>query len=372
MELSTAEGNGTLNFSAGDRLKEEQRVEEVVEDKENVVNDHIPNKFVENNSNESDDYGEQKLETNKINDSITVDSSDSSPYNKPLLLSEIVRPHSQLPRPEPPPGVINYYSPDHQQPTDLNRSNSMPESYEFEMPAIGKFFREKSNSLSAAITKRISSIKENNSGSLGSGGYEGDEKLKSETYITEFDLSGLKVIVNLNPENNKVEKKLAGRVSFFSRSNCRDCSAVRSFLKERKLNYVEINIDVYPQREKELIERTGNSSAPQIFLNEKLLGGLVVLNSLRNSGMLEKKLEEMLAGKCPPEAPSPPEYGFDDPAEERMDEMVAIVRILRQKLPIQDRLMKMKIVKNCFCGTELLEILTRHLACGRGKVRQFP
>lgn len=358
MDVSTADGTGDICISAADRFKEKD------------VNDEIQNKFVEKNSNESDDYGEKKLETEINNDdSIPV---DSSPYKNPLLLSEIVRPHSQLPKPEPPPGVNNYYySPDYQQPTDLNRSKSMPESYEFEMSAIGKFFREKSNSLSAAITKRISSIKENNSGGFGSGGYEGDEKLKSETCITEFDLSGLKVIVNLKAENNKEEKKLAGRVSFFSRSNCRDCSAVRSFLRERKLNYVEINIDVYPQREKELIERTGNSNVPQIFLNEKLLGGLVVLNSLRNSGMLEKKLEEMLAGKCPPEAPSPPEYGFDDPTEDRMDEMIAIVRILRQKLPIQDRLMKMKIVKNCFCGTELVEILTRHLACGRGKVRQF-
>lgn len=390
MELSSEEGNGTLNISAGDQLKkkrsmeeEEEKEEKDVGNKERYVNEEIPKKFVERNSNEGDDHGGKKLET-KINDAIPVDS-DSSPYNddddnnnnnnnKALSLSEMamkmVQPHSQLPRPEPPPGVNNnppptnyYYSPD-QQPTDLDRSKSMPESYEFDMPAIGKFFREKSNSLSAAITKRISSIKENSS-SLGSG-YEGDEKVKSETYITEFNLSGLKVIVNLKPENRR-EKKLAGRVSFFSRSNCRDCSAVRSFLRERKLNYVEINIDVFPLREKELIERTGNASVPQIFLNEKLLGGLVALNSLRNSGMLEKKLEDMLAGKCPPEAPSPPEYGFDDPAEERMDEMVAIVRILRQKLPIQDRLMKMKIVKNCFCGTELVEILTRHLACGRGK-----
>ncbi|MCD7454431.1 hypothetical protein HAX54_024830 [Datura stramonium] len=263
----------------------------------------------------------------------------------------VIKPHNLLPQPEAPAGVAVIVSPG-----ELNRSQSMPES--FDMPAIGKFFREKSNSLSSAITKRLSSIRDQFD----------DEKVmtKSESpHVTEFDLSGLKVIVNLKPP----VRKLSGRVSFFSRSNCRDCTAVRSFLRKENLSYVEINVDVYPQREKELIERTGSANVPQIFLNEKLLGGLVALNSLRNSGMLEKKLAEMLAGKCPEDAPAPPVYGFDDDDdyEERNDEMVEVVRVLRQKLPIQDRIMRMKILKNCFSGSELVEILIHHLDCGRKK-----
>ncbi|KAJ8574267.1 hypothetical protein K7X08_026072 [Anisodus acutangulus] len=232
----------------------------------------------------------------------------------------------------------------------------MPES--FDMPAIGNFFREKSNSLSSAITKRLSLMRDQFD--------DDDEKvMKLESNVTEFNLSGMKVIVNLKEQGNK---KL-GRVSFFSRSNCRDCTAVRSFLRKENLNYVEINVDVYPQREKELIERTGSANVPQIFLNEKLLGGLVALNSLRNSGMLEKKLTEMLAGKCPEDAPAPPVYGFDDDDDddEMSDEMVEIVRVLRQKLPIQDRILRMKIVKNCFAGGELVEVLIHHLDCGRKK-----
>lgn len=318
---------------------------------EDEVKKTTEEKAVEKNSNHCDNHGEKKTQ---VNDVISV--ADSSNPNK---LLEIVQPHSQLPRPEAPPGVnLITCSPDKSR--DLDRSRSMPESYEFEMPAIGKFIREKSNSISAAITKRISSIKENSS-------VNGDDHdgTKSE-YVTEFTLSGLTVIVKSKPEIGE-EKKLSGRVSFFSRSNCRDCTAVRSFLRLRNLNYVEINIDVYPMREKELIERTGTSSVPQIFFNEKYFGGLVALNSLRNSEMLDKKLEEMLAGKCPPEAPAPPEYGFDDPEEEWVDEMVQVVRVLRLRLPIQDRLMKMKIVKNCFSGAELVEVLIHHFDCGRGK-----
>ncbi|XP_006348539.1 uncharacterized protein [Solanum tuberosum] len=272
---------------------------------------------------------------------------DSVKENGNLL--GVIKPHSLLPQPEVPAGVAIIVSPG-----ELNRSQSMPES--FDMPAIGKFFREKSNSLSSAITKRLSSMRDQ---------FDDDKVvMKSESQqVTEFDLSGMKVIVNLKPP----VKKLPGRVSFFSRSNCRDCTAVRSFLYKENLNYVEINVDVYPKREKELIERTGGANVPQIFLNEKLLGGLVALNSLRNSGMLEKKFAEMLAGKCPEDAPAPPVYGFDDDYEEQNDEMVEIVRVLRQKLPIQDRITRMKIVKNCFSGGELVEVLIHHLDCGRKK-----
>lgn len=125
---------------------------------------------------------------------------------------------------------------------------------------------------------------------------------------------------------------------------------------------MEINIDVFPLRKKELIERTGCSSVPQIYFNEKLFGGLVALNSLRNSGMLEEKLKELLSEKCPDTAPVVPVYGFDDPEEDRVDEMVGIVRVLRQKLFVQDRVMKMKMVRNCFCGAEMVNEILKHFA----------
>lgn len=277
-----------------------------------------------------------------INSAVSRIIDDSVKVNGDVL--GVIKPHRLLPQPEVPAGVAA---------GEMKRSQSMPES--FDMPAIGKFFREKSSSLSSAITKRLATMKDQ---------FDDEKVKKSESqHVTVFDLSGMKVIVELKPP----VKKLPGRVSFFSRSNCRDCTAVRSFLRKENLNYVEINVDVYPEREKELIERTGSANVPQIFLNEKLLGGLVALNSLRNSGMLEKKLAEMLAGKCPEDAPAPPVYGFDDDYEEQNDEIVEIVRVLRQKLPIQDRIMRMKIVKNCFSGGELVEVLIHHLDCGRKK-----
>ncbi|CAL5322531.1 unnamed protein product [Camellia sinensis] len=93
------------------------------------------------------------------------------------------------------------------------------------MPAIEKFFREKSNSLSTTIAKRILSMKENDESNLKS-----NSNLISN--VTEFNLSGLKVIVKLKKGNENGDLKFKQRINFFSRSNCRDCSAIRSFFKE--------------------------------------------------------------------------------------------------------------------------------------------
>lgn len=289
-----------------------------------------------------------RIEVDESEESPAVEKLDGEFENEKLAVGEkieademttVISPNSKLPKPEAPAGIV------------FSRSQSAPESgVGVNMPAIGKFFREKSSSLSSSITKGLSTLKDES------------ERFRLSK-VTEFNLSGVKVIVKTKNEDDEVDKvEFKGQISFFSRSNCRDCSAVRHFLRERNLRYVEINIDVFPGREKELIERAGSASVPQIFFNEKLVGGLVVLNSLRNSGMLEQKLKDLLSRKCPASAPAPPVYGFDDQSEEdeRMDEMVGIVRVLRQKLPIQDRMMKMKIVKNCFSGSEIVDAIMKH------------
>lgn len=312
----------------------------------------------------------EELERVKLDEEIEIDKKEinvgdcedlPAPVEKTAqgqtLLSEnklqqrMIGPHSQLPKPEAPPGLQKSPS-NSQEFGTFERSQSLSENFAVDMPAIGKFIRERSNSFSMAIAKRLSSLNE-----------------ERKSTVTEFNLTGLKVVVQSRREEENVDLSLKGRISFFSRSNCRDCAAVRSFFREKGLRFVEINIDVYPPREKELVERTGSSSVPQIFFNEKLFGGLVALNSLRNSGLFEQRLKEMLGRKCPDDAPAPPVYGFDDPEEDPTDVMVSIVRVARQRLPIQDRLMRMKIVRNCFSGSELVELVLQQFDCGRKKVR---
>ncbi|KAG5037091.1 hypothetical protein AAZX31_07G077400 [Glycine max] len=258
----------------------------------------------------------------------------------------VVHPHSLLPMPVPPQS----FKVSHNDVVSLNDSNF----------SVGSFLRQRSSDLSAAIVKRVSSLRqsmeENNDNDI-----DGEENRE----VTEFNLSGVKVTVTPKPEK---ETSIKGRISFFSKSNCRDCTAVRRFFKEKGIKYVEINVDVFGERERELRERTGSGSVPQIFFNEKLIGGLVALNSLRNSGEFDRRVAEIVAGKVAGgDAPAPPVFGFDYVEEERADEMVGVARVLRLRLPIQDRLRRMKMVKNCFEGNELVEALLQHFHCSRNE-----
>ncbi|KAF3533334.1 hypothetical protein DY000_02043388 [Brassica cretica] len=265
-------------------------------------------------------------------DSNSIPMKETS-NNGQYSLEKTLPPHPHLPKLEPPRG------------TRVSSEEATHQSFTVDMM---KLIRQSRN----AISKRISILHENGAVS---------KKDLDESDVSEFEISGVKVLVKL-----KSEEEIRGRITFFSRSNCRDSTAVRSFLRERGFDFSEINIDVYAHRERELVERTGSSQVPQIFFNEKHFGGLMALNWLRNSGEFDRRIKELLAEKCCGDAPAPVMYGFDEEGEGGgVDEMMSFVRVLRQKLPIKDRLMKMKIVKNCFSGAEVVEILIHHLDCGR-------
>ncbi|KAK7273676.1 hypothetical protein RIF29_14734 [Crotalaria pallida] len=288
-------------------------------------------------------------------------NNQPSTTKTPKTLS-IVQPHSLLPKPTPPGNNNNnnYYK------ENISTSNGKNDVVSSTFGKF-KFLQQRSNELTSAISRGIiSSLKH----SIDANEHKNkNDSSFNNNDITEFNLSGLKVVVMLkNDANGKV------RISFFSRSNCRDCSAVRRFFREKGLRFVEINVDVYNEREKELLERTGSSTVPKIFFNERLIGGLVELNAMRKKGEcgLEKVLMEMAVVSekcCGGDAPAAPVYGFDEAAEEEEEEeeMVRVVKVMRQRLPIADRWIKMKIVRNCFAGSELVEFLVHHFLCSRVK-----
>ncbi|KAL6640929.1 hypothetical protein ACP70R_019110 [Stipagrostis hirtigluma subsp. patula] len=309
-------------------------------------------------------------------------------YARKMLQGAVLRPPPHLPQPEAPPGLARALSApsphDYPQeegeqknrPVDRSASANSAGAPVVDVASIGRFFRDRRDVLSSAITRRISSLKETSSTAT------------ADTYgVHEIHLPNVKVTVRLKDaiaaEDDDDDAAAAvdcgysfsgahikGRVSFFSRSGCRDCAAVRAFFRQSGLPYIEINLDVFPEREAELASRAGAAArVPQIFLNEKLLGGLVVLNSLRNSGEFERRVRDLAGKRCPDSAPRVPMYGFDEAGkeDEEEDAMVGIVRVLRHRLPIQDRFVRVKLVKNCFSGADMVDGIVNHLECSRKK-----
>jgi len=62
-------------------------------------------------------------------------------------------------------------------------------------------------------------------------------------------------------------------ITVFSISNCRFCSRAKSILNERSWPFVEINLDIYPEKRADMISLSDNLTVPQIFFGDENIGG---------------------------------------------------------------------------------------------------
>ena len=82
-------------------------------------------------------------------------------------------------------------------------------------------------------------------------------------------------------------------VQVYTWSNCPYCVLAKNLLAEKGVNFQEINLDGKDRELKELRERTGMRTVPQIFIADKLIGGFQDLAALDVKG----ELDQMLGGE---------------------------------------------------------------------------
>lgn len=152
---------------------------------------------------------------------------------------------------------------------------------------------------------------------------------------------------------------MKGRIIFYTRLGCEDCTEARRYLRTKGLKYVEINVDVYPSRKLELEKIAGSSSVPKVFFNEILIGGLSELKKLEDSGKLGEKIEYVFHEEPSYEAPLPPLSGEDDLLSGgAIDELALIVRKMKGSVSIKDRFYKMRRYTDCFQGKDAVDFLS--------------
>ena len=79
-------------------------------------------------------------------------------------------------------------------------------------------------------------------------------------------------------------------VTIYSRSWCSFCKQAKALLESKDVAYDTIDIEEQPEKRDEMIERTGRTSVPQIFINNQAVGGCDDLFALHSSGDLDKLL----------------------------------------------------------------------------------
>jgi len=75
-------------------------------------------------------------------------------------------------------------------------------------------------------------------------------------------------------------------IKLYSTSTCPFCVKAKALLSNKGLQYTEINVGEEVERMHEMIERSGNRTVPQIFINNKSVGGFDELAQLIANGNL--------------------------------------------------------------------------------------
>jgi glutaredoxin 3 len=78
----------------------------------------------------------------------------------------------------------------------------------------------------------------------------------------------------------------------YSKSWCGYCAAAKRLLGQKEAAFDEIDVDRDPQLLKEMIELSGGRTVPQIFINDRCVGGYTDLAALNKSGELDQLLDQ--------------------------------------------------------------------------------
>ncbi|KAJ1258677.1 hypothetical protein BS78_10G093900 [Paspalum vaginatum] len=163
-----------------------------------------------------------------------------------------------------------------------------------------------------------------------------------------------------------------GRIILYTKLGCEECKLVRLFLYQKRLKYVEINIDIFPSRKLELEKNSGSSTVPKVYFNDLLIGGLNELKNMEDSGMLDENIGLLFKEEPSSSAPMPPLPGEDDESGSgKMDELATIVRKMRESITPKDRFYKMRRFSNCFLGSEAVDFLSEDQYLERDEAVEF-
>jgi glutaredoxin 3 len=83
------------------------------------------------------------------------------------------------------------------------------------------------------------------------------------------------------------------RVIMYSTAVCPYCIRAEQLLQRKGVTAIEkIRIDLEPERQQEMIERTGRRTVPQIFIGDTHVGGCDDLHELDRRGGLDPLLAD--------------------------------------------------------------------------------
>ncbi len=84
----------------------------------------------------------------------------------------------------------------------------------------------------------------------------------------------------------------SARIVMYGTEYCSYCAAARMLLKKKGVDWEEISISGDEDKRREMMDRSGGRTVPQIFIDGKSIGGFDDLYSLEKDGRLDAILSK--------------------------------------------------------------------------------
>ena len=84
---------------------------------------------------------------------------------------------------------------------------------------------------------------------------------------------------------------MSAGITMYSTRFCPYCIRARNLLNDKGIGYTDISVDARPQLRREMMERSGRHTVPQIWIGEQHVGGFEDLARLERQGSLDKLIK---------------------------------------------------------------------------------
>jgi glutaredoxin len=179
-----------------------------------------------------------------------------------------------------------------------------------------------------------------------------------------------------------------GRITIFSLDHCPHCIRVKTLFNNLNWDYYNISLDDYPSKKSDMMKLSDRLTVPQIFFNDKHLGGANDVFKLKNNGSLLNLYEELIVNQKVPvlpelQRPTEPVRTTSVKVESLTEPPICMggtcqsyVSLIKSLLPpndnnennsksnnhkyldIQDRkLQYFELQRKCFSGSNLVDVL---------------
>eukprot|EP00808_Paulinella_micropora_P001166 g75009.t1 len=210
------------------------------------------------------------------------------------------------------------------------------------------------------------------------------ESNQTESKVEEKSMSSSAQPTAEKTESKKEQQSLP-RITIFSLKTCPHCKKAKALLSQKGWSYYNISLNDYPEKRSDMLKLADRLTVPQVFFNDKHLGGASDLEALQESGRLHQEYKDMIStGKGPslpelniPDHPPEPEAKVSPVAEpivacigDKSYNYQQVVEKLVKGLDIKTRTYHLKSYPNVFTGTELVDFLLKEGMRNRAKAVQ--